>query len=102
MTTGAQPDEEDVVTRAAEEDVVTVAAEEHVVAVAAGEGEQCCGGGQQGGVDHVGAAQCVDGQPVVGRLGAGHRDPGGETGGVQPLPEGRVARRRLAPHPPIR
>ena len=59
-------------------DVVAVAADQHVVAVAAVGRELDRAGRQARGFDHVVAGQGVDRQPVVGGLGAGDVDLGGQ------------------------
>ena len=67
-----------VVAVAAEQHVVAVAADQDVVAVAAVGGELDRAGRQARGLDHVVAGQGVDRQPVVGGLGAGDVDLGGQ------------------------
>ena len=69
------PPMQHVVAGAAEEGVVAGAADEDVVAVAAVGGELDRAGLQARGLDHVVAGQRVDGQPVVGGLGAGDVHP---------------------------
>src|SRR5262249_57731435 len=80
-----RPTVERVVARAADQDVVSVASEQRIVAGAAHEhvvafvtrlDELDRVGGEAGRVDDVVSGKCVNGQRVVGRLGAGGRHPG--------------------------
>ena len=75
---GAAATEEHVVAGAAHEHVVAVAADEDVVALAAVGGELDRPCRQAGGLDDVVAGEGVDREPVVGGLGAGHVDLGGQ------------------------
>ena len=72
--------DQDVVAGAAEQRVVAGAADQDVVAVAAVGRELRCRRRRPEAVDDVVAAQGVDRHPVVGRLGAGDVDLGGEPG----------------------
>ena len=83
--------EQHVVAGAAEQHVVAGAADEDVVAVAAVGGELDAAGRQARGLDHVVAGQRVDRQPVVGGLGAGDVDLGGQA------EDGRAGSRRRSP-----
>src|SRR5262249_8407444 len=70
--------DQDVISGSADQDIVSWAPDQNIIAIAAVLGELDRAGGQPGSVHHVVAAQGIDDQAIVDRLGAGDGTPRGQ------------------------